>query len=91
MKASTADAISLELRRARDKFGESRHQFDALVEEVGELGQALLQLQYEPGKGKTHKDVYKEAVQVAAMAVRVLEEGDSTYPAYIPELKESGK
>ena len=68
--------ILAELKRARKKFPENRHQLTAFNEEVGELNQALLQCQY---GGKGHNDVYMEAVQAAAMAIRVGVEGDSTF------------
>ena len=84
MQPTTHEHINSELRRARTKFPHLRHQLDALVEKVGELAQALLQLQYEPGKAVTPEQVYDEAIQVAAMAIRVAEEGDSTYPDYVP-------
>ena len=43
----------------------------ALTEEVGELNQAVLQLNHEPHKGVMPERVYNEAVQVAVMAIRV--------------------
>lgn len=46
----------------------------ALTEEVGELAKALLSEPWER--------VVAEAVQVAAMAIRVAEEGDSTFAEY---------
>jgi NTP pyrophosphatase (non-canonical NTP hydrolase) len=62
-----------ELWRARTKFPEPIFSMCALTEEVGELAKALLKLC--AGKG-TAKDVWDEAVQVAAMAQRVAVEGD---------------
>ncbi|HKK06654.1 MAG TPA: hypothetical protein VKA50_12485 [Gammaproteobacteria bacterium] len=76
--------IERELTEARQKFPDNAHVMNALTEEVGELAQALLHLNFEPGK-KGHEDVYKEAIQVAVMAIRVASEGDSTLPAYDPE------
>ena len=75
--------IAEELKSAREKFPNNAHVMNALTEEVGELAQALLQVNYEPEK-KTNADVYKEAIQVATMAIRVATEGDSTLPAYVP-------
>lgn len=77
--------IALELNKARDKFPGSRHNMNALTEEVGELAKALLQINYETHKGVTQEDVYWEAIQVASMAIRIATEGDSTLPAYDPE------
>jgi NTP pyrophosphatase (non-canonical NTP hydrolase) len=77
MDSRTEYCISAELRFARAKFPGSNLNFPALVEEVGELAQALLDHTY--GK-KTSADVYAEAIQVAAMAIRVAEEGSSEFP-----------
>lgn len=73
-----------ELKRAREKFPGTSHVGMALVEEVGELHQALLELQYEPHKGVSCVDVYWEAIQVASTALRIATEGDATIPAYVP-------
>ena len=73
-----------EVMGAREKFPGSNPNFAALIEEVGELAKDLLQQSYEPHKGKTAAHVYREAVQVAAMALRVACEGDPTFPAYKP-------
>jgi hypothetical protein len=70
------EALVGELERARAKWPGNRVQMTALTEEVGELAKALLHLDYEGG---TAPDVWKEAVQVAAMAVRVATEGDSSF------------
>lgn len=77
--------IEAELENARSKFPGTEHVMNALTEEVGELAKDLLHLQYEPAKGKTASTVYAEAIQVAAMAIRVATEGDTTFPAYKPE------
>jgi hypothetical protein len=63
-----------ELARARGKFPSSIHSFAALVEEVGELGKALIS----EGDGS----VYAEAMQTAVMAIRVAVEGDSSFAVY---------
>ena len=77
----TMQAIEAEVTAARLKFPGNKTQLAALTEEVGELAQALLDLE----RGETDADhVQKEAIQVAAMAIRVLEEGDSSFPAYPP-------
>ena len=91
MKASTLEMIEGELRKARDKFPKTRHVMNALTEEVGELAQALLDQEYEQGKGRDdllNEQVRKEAVQVAAMAIRILEEGDTTFPLFDPDWSE---
>lgn len=80
--------IEAELERARAKFPMPNPTFVALVEEVGELAQALLKCK--PGLHEPSKAVYEEAIQVAVMAIRVLEEGDRDYPAYCSHLGMSG-
>lgn len=77
--------VQAEYHSSKQKFPENLYNLNALVEEVGELSQAMLQLQQETAKGKTAADVRKEAVQVANMALRIAIEGDSTLPAYRPE------
>jgi len=62
-----------ELERATKKFPtwptDPLHALAVLGEEYGELTKAALQLTYEPEK-VTHEELQKEAVQVAAMALR---------------------
>ena len=68
----TLSAISHEVQRARAKFPGNRFLLVALVEEVGELAQAQLQK-------KTREEIVKEAIQVACLAIRIIEEGDSSF------------
>lgn len=66
-------AIQAELARARRKFPSSEGSLAALTEEVGELAKAVLD--------ESRDRIIAEAVQVAAMAIRVAIEGDPTlYP-----------
>ncbi len=83
--------IENELIKAREKFPTNKHLLAALTEEVGELAQALLQMQCEKEKGVCDQDVYGEAIQVASMAIRIAVEGESTLPAYNPEWRTDGK
>ncbi len=76
--------INAELEQARAKFPMPNPTFVALVEEVGELAQALLKCK--SGSPEHSKRVYEEAIQCAVMAIRVLEEGDRDYPAYVAHL-----
>ena len=85
MNTKTYLHVSEELVRARNKFPDTNHMFDALVEEVGELAKALLEQEQEKHKGVTSEDVYAEAIQCAAMAIRMVEEGDKSYPLYKPD------
>lgn len=68
-------AVREELGQARRKFPESVLSMVALVEEVGELAQALLKYRADEW---TWDRVVAEAVQVAVMAQRVAVEGDSS-------------
>jgi NTP pyrophosphatase (non-canonical NTP hydrolase) len=65
------DDLAAEVQRARAKFPRNRALTVALMEEVGELAQA--QLQQLP-------TVRKEAIQVMALAFRILSEGDASIP-----------
>lgn len=76
----TLEDILEELRKARKKFP-ARKVADnedllamlcALNEETGELNQAVIQFLYEPEKNISYEHIRKEAIQVAAMAMRVL-------------------
>ena len=68
-------AMVCELERAMQKFPtwptDPLHALAVLGEEFGELNKAMLQLTYEPYK-TTAADVREEAVQTAAMALRLL-------------------
>jgi hypothetical protein len=66
--------VAREVESARTQFPEASLTLAALTEEVGELAKALLE---EPSYR-----VYREAVQVAAMALRVAVEGDRTLDAH---------
>lgn len=80
-----------EYERAKAKFPDSVCSLAALMEEVGELANALLELQFAAKKagGTLPEDeraafdaaIYKEAVQVAVMAARVALEGDRSLDA----------
>lgn len=67
--------ISAEVARASAKWPlwptDPLHALSVLGEEYGELNKGLLELVYEPHK-TTKEEVRKEAVQTAAMAVRLL-------------------
>ena len=73
----TFDLIAAELKRARAKFPGNDHLLAALVEEVGELAQAYL-------KGDA-SSARLEAIQVACVAIRIIEEGDMEFerPDYV--------
>jgi NTP pyrophosphatase (non-canonical NTP hydrolase) len=64
-----------ELERARTKFPSANFSTLALVEEVGELAQAVLKVR--AGKAPATR-IFDEALQVAAMAMRVALETDES-------------
>lgn len=70
------DSLLAELHRAREKFPLSpkTRTLTALTEEVGEVAAAIFDLH--DGKLHSWKPVWEEAVQVAAMAMRLAVEGD---------------
>lgn len=72
LKARTLAKLCAEIHRARAKFPHNRHLLAALTEEVGELAQAMLQ-------GGNCQRQREEALQVACVALRIYEEGDSTF------------
>lgn len=65
-------ALAAEIEAARAKFPGNRFLLTALVEEVGELAKALLQNQHP-------EEIEREALQVACVAIRIIEEGDATF------------
>lgn len=71
MKLDTFHQINKELVRAREKFPDNKYLLTALVEEVGEVAKAFLE--------KKPDEVISEAIQVAAVAIRILEENDPIY------------
>lgn len=71
-QASSFSRISGEVVKARLKFPGREKLLAALMEEVGELAQAMLQR-------KGRDAIEKESIQVACVAIRLLEEGDSDF------------
>lgn len=69
-----------EVIKARKKFPSSMCSMTALMEEVGELAKAYLDEPIE--------NIYKEGVQVACMAARVVLEGDPSIDEYRNSRKE---
>jgi len=76
MKESTKNMIDSELEKAREKLPfwpeDVIHGAAILGEEAGEVIKAALQYRYEGGK---REEIFKEAIQTAAMAIRLLENG----------------
>ncbi|MBK8191631.1 MAG: hypothetical protein IPK79_14450 [Vampirovibrionales bacterium] len=68
------EEVKAELERAINKFPtwptDPLHALAVLGEEYGELNKAMLQLVYEPHK-TTAEDVRMEAIQTAAMSIRL--------------------
>ena len=75
-----------ELNAARKTFPESTHQLAALMEEVGELAQALME--HDRDGSQTIQMVLRECVQVACMAIRVATEGDDNFSYLFPAVEE---
>jgi len=65
------EEIDAEVARARAKFPQPNPTYIALCEEVGEVAKALLEK-------RSYAEIRAEAIQVAAMAVRLIQEGDPT-------------
>ena len=69
------NAVYGELSKALAKFPtwptDPLHALAVLGEEFGELTKAMLQHTYEPHKGVTQQDIRDEAIQTAAMALRL--------------------
>jgi hypothetical protein len=86
-RLTSADGIVLsmirgELNAARGQFPDSTHMMVALMEEVGELSQAMID--HDRDGSKTAQQVLREAVQVATMAIRVAVEGDDNFAYLFP-------
>ena len=78
--------ISDEVAAARAKFPETTHMLAALVEEVGELAQAMME--HDRAQGTSVQEVLREAIQVAAMAVRIAAEGDNNFLYEFPVIED---
>ena len=78
--------VTDELAAAREAFPGKTHMLTALVEEVGELAQAIMQ--HDRKEGTSVHAVLREAVQVACMAIRVAVEGDDNFLYSFPVVEE---
>ena len=75
-----------ELKAAREAFPGQTHMLCAMVEEVGELAKALME--HDRQQGTSVQEVLREAVQVAAMAIRVAVEGDDNFLYEFPVVED---
>ena len=75
LDTTTLALLQDEVARARAKFPDNRHLLAALTEEVGELARAYLDAE---GPNR----VRAEAIQVACVALRISEEGDSAFDGW---------
>ena len=77
-----------EIAAARAADPDTTHRLATLMEKVGLLSTALAR--HDAGLGTSPQEVLREAVQAAAMAIRVATEGDGNYlylfPAVEPDL-----
>ena len=70
--------VQAEVAHARAKHPSNRHILAALVEEIGEAAQALID--HDTGHDNVlPADIYKELVQVATMALRVAVDTDPSF------------
>lgn len=98
LDAAFLNDVADEIVKARTKFPRNTIQMMALTEEVGELANALIEHRSLVKKADASEDpdaelqrieasarhVWKEAVQTAAMAMRVAVDGDSSVGEYDP-------
>ncbi len=78
--------VTDEVESAREKFPKTTHMLAALVEEVGELSQALME--HDRQQGTSVQECLREAIQVAAMAVRIAAEGDDNFLYEFPVIED---
>ena len=71
-----AEKVYEEQREAAEKFPGGERLLGALMEEVGELAEALLHIKERDGSPER---VYEEGVQVASTVYRLLTEGEPDY------------
>lgn len=75
--SAAINQVLAELERAKAKFPtwptDPLHALAVLGEEFGELTKSMLQFTYEPHKKVTRQDIRSEAIQTAAMALRLVE------------------
>ncbi len=75
-----------EVKSAREAFPGKTHMLAALVVEVGELAQAMME--HDRQQGTSVQECLREAIQVAAMAVRVAVEGDDNFLYEFPVIED---
>lgn len=75
-----------ELIASRGTFPETTHKLAALMEEVGELAQAMMH--HDRKLGISPQEVLREAVQVGCLAVRISVEGDDNFLYEFPLAEE---
>jgi hypothetical protein len=85
MDVGFLNQVTYEVVKARNNFPGNSVMTIALVEQVGKLAQALEHTRRGGGDRCGAIHVWEMAVTVAAMAMRVATEGDSSVPAYSPE------
>jgi NTP pyrophosphatase (non-canonical NTP hydrolase) len=69
--------IKEEIEAARKKFPANKFMVGALTEEVGESAQAMIDHAF---RKDTRQSIYKELVQVACVAIRLITEGSHEFP-----------
>ena len=81
------EEVEQEAQRARVKFPSNNFLHAALGEEVGEVANAFME--YERGTGSSFTHIREELVQVAALCLRLVEEGDPQFTKYEAQLDEN--
>lgn len=75
--------VEKELERARDLHPGNKMRLLALNEEVGEVTKAFLDMH----EGKETPDaIFEELIQVIAVCVRLIQEGDHQFPGFKADL-----
>lgn len=84
------DSVRREMARIQEKWPGNENNLAALTEEVGELAKAMLEREYEPTKGIQRGEIYREAVQVAAVALKIALFGDDSFSKSKPDWQLGG-
>jgi len=71
------ECVELELSSTRKNWPGNEDMTVVFCEETGELCKAMLDTKQKNGP---HEDVFKEAIQSIAMIIRLVQEGDPSFP-----------
>lgn len=82
---SFLNEVAVETAYIQQKWPGNVNNLAALTEEVGELAKAMLEREYEPKKSVGREQIYREAVQVAAVALKIALFGDDSFSKSAPD------